>query len=84
MTACEVIPFPLDKRNSLVRAIAADLARTNGEAANLLWRGIAKRYLGELQAAGHEPSRAAAQVRNLFAAVHAELQGGATALAAAN
>lgn len=84
MTTCEVIPFPLERRNALVREIASDLQHAHGEAANVLWRGVAKRFLGELQAEGLDPAKAAAQVRKLFAAIHAELQAGAPAIAATN
>lgn len=84
MTPCEVIPFPLEKRNGLVREIAAELRRTHGETANILWRGIAKRLLRDLEEDGLDPVTAQAQVRKLFAAVHLELQDAAVALAAAN
>ena len=81
MPGRDLIPFPLERRAALVREIASGLASTHGEAANMLWRGLAKRLRGELEAQGHDEGAAANQVRMLFSAVHAELQQGAQAMA---
>lgn len=70
---CRVHAFPLARRLTKVRAVAENLRRKHGKAADIYWRQTVSTLAGQLSRAGVPASEVSETLRGFFDAVQREM-----------
>jgi hypothetical protein len=70
---CRIHAFPLARRMTKVRAVAENLHRKHGRAADIYWRQTVSTLAGQLSRAGVPASEVSETLRGFFDAVQREM-----------